>query len=500
MDEWHFSQSIRTFFKYGTTTVSGSANIPLYHVISSAFFLFPFYVLKIIDPFAIKSALDNMLMQQKLFEVLRFHTLLYGVATIVIVYQILKKYIKFHPGIFTAFYVFSPIWLSLSNYYKYDIVLTFWIVLTLYFILKFYETKKIDNFLFAGITSGLSLSTKFTAAPLLAIYVISYFIFSYKRKMVHLLAGSSLLIFTFIFFGIPDLVFGKGDYQELLYSTLISGPKYSAGLNINYPSWLFLILKEFPSIFGYFLFYIFLIGFFYFIIYTAVRISKKDFHDYKKELFLLTSFIVFLIPSISFGIEGGGNRALVLLPFIVLISSIFVKNIELKKDKNIRNLVNVILIIGFFINVFQSYSWYSVKFFDPRKISSEWILENLPRGSKIGIENIPIYQMLPDVILKEYYFKQNDNQSAVNFKYVIMGENNKAMPEYIVVTNDFNNLSYIKNSPKKELINKLNKLRYRKIKVFSANLKYYNYFSDKIFLVTTNIMPVPVVVSIYKSK
>jgi len=501
MDEWHFSQSIRIFFKYGTTTVSGSANIPLYHVISSAFFLFPFYALKVIDPFAIKSALDNMLMQQKLFEVLRFHTMIYGVATIIVVYQILKKYIRFHPGIFTAFYALSPIGLLLSNYYKYDIVLTFWIVLTLYFILKFYETKKIDNFLFAGITSGLSLSTKFTAAPLLAIYVISYFIFSYKRKARHLLAGGGLLIFTFIFFGVPDLVFGKGNYQELFYSTLISGPKYSAELNINYPSWQFLIIKEFPSIFGYFLFYIFLAGFFYYTIYIAARISKKGLYDYKKELFLLISFILFLIPSISFGIEGGGNRALVLLPFIVLISSSFAKKIQLKKDRYIKNLVSMVLIIGFSINAFQAYSWYSVKFYDPRETSSRWLLENLPKGSEIGIENIPIYQMLPDVILKEYYLNQNDNnRSASNFKYAVIDENTKSLPKYTVVTNDFNNLSYVKNSSKKQLISKLNKLEYRKMIVFNANLNYYNYFSDKILLVGTNIMPVPVVISVYERK
>lgn len=498
MDEWHFLQSVSAFFKHGTTTISGSANIPVYHVLSSSIFLIPFYLLKVINPLAITSALENLSIQQKLFEILRLHTLFYGVLVIVFIYKILNKYIRSFPKIFTALFIFTPIWISLSNYYKYDIVLTFWIVLTVYFIFKFYKTKEINNYIFAGISTGLAMSTKFTAAPLLITYLLSFFIFSKKIKIKYFFQGIILPIFIFIFFGIPDLVFGKGNYQELLFSTLIKGPKYSADFNIKLDPWLFLTFKEFPSIFGYFLFYVFLFGFFYLILFSLIKIFKGKYKECKEEIFLLVSFIIFTVPLFSFGIEGGGNRALVLLPFMILILSLFTRNILLRKSLIIKNFVLLILIIGFLVNLLQSYSWYVVKFHDPRELSSLWIINNIPKNSEIGIENIPIYQMLPDVVLKEYYLNNNYN-TKVNFEYKIVDKQTKKLPEYIIITNDFDDLSYVDKSEKKELVARLNKERYKKIKIFNANLKYFNLNSDKLLLNITNIIPVPVVISIHKN-
>lgn len=498
MDEWHFLQSIRAFFKYGTTTISGSANIPFYHVFSSMVFLVPFYLLKIINPFEIKSALENIFIQQKLFEILRLHTLFYGILSIIFIYKIIKKYIGVFPKLFTAFFLFTPIWISLSNYYKYDVVLIFWIVLTLYLIFKFYETKEINNFIFAGISTGFALSTKFTAAPLFAIYLLSFFLFFKKNKFKYLLLGIIISIFTFIFFGIPDLIFGKGDYQELLFSTLIKGPEYSAGFNINYDPRLFLIFKEFPSIFGYFLFYAFLLSFIYLSSFSLIKIFKKTHNEYIKEIFLIISFIIFIIPLLLFNIEGGGNRALVLLPFIILILSFFIKNILLKARKKINKAILLLLIIGLLLNIFQSYSWYSVKFYDPREVSSLWILKNIPKDSEIGIENIPIYQMLPNIVLKEYYLNQQYNVK-VSFKYKIVNKLTAKLPEYVIVTNDFDNLSYISKSEKKDLVARLNREKFKKIKTFNANLEYFNLSSDKLLLNITNILPVPVIISIYKN-
>ncbi|MBU2632200.1 glycosyltransferase [Patescibacteria group bacterium] len=353
MDEWHFLQSIRMFFKYGTTTISGAGHIPLYHVVSSSFILFLSYLLKIVDPFVIKFSVDNLQMQQRLFEVLRIHTLLYGILTLLVFYKILKRYIRFHPFIFTSFFIFSPLWLSLSNYYKYDIVLIFWITLTVYLILKFAETKNNNNYIFAGISCGLALSTKFTAAPLFLILIFSFLLFSSWRNLKYFLIGNFLALFTFIFFGIPDLIFGEGNYQELIYSTLITGPKYSSSFNISYPSWLFLIIEEFPSIFGHILFYIFLIGFFYLIVYILAKMFKKELYKHKLELFLLFSFTIFLIPLLSFGLEGGGNRALILWPFIVLISSAFVKNIQSKKNKYVFLFNNIFKCSKIYILLFM---------------------------------------------------------------------------------------------------------------------------------------------------
>ena len=49
-----------------------------------------------------------------------------------------------------------------------------------------------------------------------------------------------------------------------------------------------------------------------------------------------------------------------------------------------------------------------------------------------------------------------------------------------------------------DLLKRLAKERYKKIMEFIPNLKYFNYFADKIYLVVTNVLPVPVTISIYE--
>jgi hypothetical protein len=68
----------------------------------------------------------------------------------------------------------------------------------------------------------------------------------------------------------------------------------------------------------------------------------------------------------------------------------------------------------------------------------------------------------------------------------------------VIVTSDYNNVSYVKNSPKKDLVKRLRREKYNRIATFSPNLKYYNYFADRIFLIITNVMPMPMTISIYE--
>ena len=162
------------------------------------------------------------------------------------------------------------------------------------------------------------------------------------------------------------------------------------------------------------------------------------------------------------------------------------------------NTIYILLIAGIILQVVQSFAWVSVKVYpDPREVSSKWILKNIEKGSEIGIENIPIYQMLPDFILKEYYFKEYNNNFKTIYKYKVISSKD-SLPKYVIVTNDFDNASYVNKSPKKDLVRKLNKEGYKKIRVFSPELKYYNLFADKMYFIIVNIIQTPVSISIYE--
>ncbi len=496
MDEWHFSQALRTFIKDGTGSVSGAASIPLYHIVSSIVFLIPFYLLHIVNPFAIKYTLDNLPMQHILFEILRLHTLFYGILSALFIYTILKKFIGIFPSIFTALFVFNPIWLSLTNYYKYDVTLTFWVIVFLYFLIDLLKTQNIYKFIFSGIALGLAMSTKFTAIPLICVYILGYFLFYKNRSYKELLLGIGVVGLVFAFVGIPDLLLGKGNYFQLLYSTLIQGPESSTQFNLGYPSQIFLLLKEFPSIFGIFLISLFYISIIYWAIFLTIAFLGKKINGYKAEILILFGSVLYLLGVISFSVDGGGNRALILTPFIILLSALFIKQLFIIKYKK---LFIVILFLGLSFQVIQSASWLSVKFFpDPRQTSSEWILANIPENASVGIENIPIYQMLPDFVLKEFYFKQHNSDIQTRYQYSVISAQNSTFPTYVIITNNFDNMDYIINSPKKELVAKLNSKHYKKIKEFSPNLKYYSLFAEKRLFILENILTIPVAVTIYE--
>jgi glycosyltransferase involved in cell wall biosynthesis len=495
MDEWHFLQALKTFIKDGTGLRSGAANIPLYHIISSIIFILPFYFFHIVNPLAIKNTLDNLPMQHILFIILRLHTLFYGILTISCIYLIIKKYIKFKHGFFTLLFTFSPVWIFLSNYYKYDITLNFWITITILFIFKFGRSQRLIDYLLGGITCALALSTKFTAAPLLVGYVLSYFIFSKTKNLKHLFIAIFEVVLIFAIVGIPDFLIGKGSYFELINSTLVVGPNGGNNYNLNYPEWFYLVFVQYASLLGYFLFYIFGIGFIYWIInISKKRINMNDVSS-KEQLFLYLTFIFFFCSIIGFNIEGGGNRMLVLLPFIVLTLPYFIRHITRACNINVY-FIETILILGLSLNIFQTYAWQSVKLYvDARNTSSVWMETNIPKGSTIGLENIPIYQGLPDLVLKEFYEKQRNHDLQTRYSYVIVSEISP-LPRYIIITNDFDNMNYLKSSSKKLLVERLYEDNYVKIATFTPNLFLYNLVADKITFLL--VYPTPLTISFYE--
>ncbi len=498
MDEWHFSQALRTFVKYGTGSYSGAASIPLYHIISTYIFLAPFFILHIFNPFLIKSSLENLSLQTTFFQILRLHTLFYGVLSTGMMYLILKRFIKFKPLIFTTLFVFTPIWIVLSNYYKYDITLNFWIITTIYYLFKFYDSHKFSNYIFAGVSCALALSTKFTAAPLFAMYIFSYFLFSDKIKFKDLIISSVMVLFIFSLAGIPDMLLLKGNYYELLNATLIRGPKDTTNYILQTFSQFFLLFEEFPQIFGYFL-TIFSYGAVIYWFYVLIKeFFNKKLFNYKLEIFLIVSLIAYLIPTISFGVDAGGNRSLVMLPFMILILSLFFKNI-VKRNKSYNKFIIIIVILGIFLQLSQSLSWQSVKLLqDPRVKSSEWIARNIPKGATIGVENIPIYQFLPNLVLKEFYEKQYGLKGNYLYNYQVISAADNKLPKYIIISNADVESKYLKSSPKIDILKDISQKNYIKIAEFNSDFKFYKIFGNDLSYFISGILPSVSSISVYE--
>jgi hypothetical protein len=262
MDEWHQLQSVRSTFKDFSANVPGAAHGTMFYFILSGLFLVPFFLFGAINPFILKSSVDLLPMQQRLFEILRLDTLIFGLLSIFFIAKIARDYLKTSPILTAILFTISPLWLAMSNYFKYDIALTFWIILSILFLLKYGSKPTLKNYLFAGIFCSIAIATKISALPLLIIYIFSFFLFckDSKRNFRDLFLGLLTFILVFIPLGIPDLILGRGDYGEFLYSNLVAGPSgYSnllTGFNIW---WQYLVLKIFPIDFGHLFFAIYII-------------------------------------------------------------------------------------------------------------------------------------------------------------------------------------------------------------------------------------------------
>lgn len=478
MDEWHQLSAVRALFKYGTPNVPGAAHGSIFQFFLSGIYLIPFTALGFVNPFAIHSSIANPVMQETLFIILRSNTLLFGILSIVILAIIAKKYFNSN-SIFTEILVMgTPIWLTLSSYFKYDIALVFWITLSILSLLHYAKYPTLKNFIFSAIPCALALATKVSAIPILAIYVFAFFWFTphWRKKHRYLILGILVFCAIFITLGIPDLVFRFRDYAEYLSSNLISSVQNDGNYLLRISNKrIYILIVLFPMIFGHIFYVLFFIAFTYWFIQIAKWLYFKKYKTHKNEIFLFFSLIIFFLSLIPLGLGATGNRTLVLLPFFVLLSAKFIVNMfKYSKYKVfIIILLSVLILLQFYESSVVIYSKYGKSVL---QMSSEWMVKNIPKGTIIGIENIPIYQTLPDIALREYYLLQGNKDAKTNYEYKVIDASSEKLPKVVIVTNKDVHEKYLIKSPKKDLLARLKIENYKVIKEFMPSSQLYKLF------------------------
>ncbi len=492
MDEWHQMQSIAALFKHGSPNIEGAAHGPIFNFLLSGIYLTPFFLLKIIDPFIIKSSVDNLLMQERLFILLRLNTLAFGLASLFFLQKIAKSYLRVNPLLVIFLFVFNPLWLYQNNYFKYDIALVFWILVSLFFILKFAFKYSLKNYILAGIFSSLGVATKISAVPLIAIYIFSFFYFSShnQRRYKDFLLGIVVFILIFIFFGIPDLILGKGNYGEFFYSNLVTSPKVYQNFVLGEQWWTYLGLKVIPLDFGYIFTVLFAIS-----IFSWIKLFiKKGISRFRNEFFLLFCFLIFSLSLVFLNLGASGNRLLVLLPFMALLSASFIARMYRALSSSWKKISLVFALILFSFQVYQSLLIISPKWgSDIRSESSVWLKRNIPEETTIGIENIPIYQQLPDIVVKEFYSIREYPNLKYNFKYQIVNYESNTLPNFIIVTNREFESNYLKKSAKKSLLIRLNQENYKIVEEFKPPKALYAIMGSELEFYTSGIVSVPTI-------
>lgn len=503
MDEWAQARSLKSVFTQGTPHIDGGGNGTFFFYIIGGLLFAPFIILGLVNPFAIQSSLQMLDAQRRFFEVLRLQSVFYIILGVILVVYISKKYFKSNPFISECFLIITPLIFILSVFYRYDPPVVFWILLSLLFSFRYMKKPSPKNFFLSGIISSLAVTIKISCAPLLFTYIASFFIFTpkWKKKLSLLFIGISIFTLVFFIFGIPDAFFKFKQFSHWFYYSALSVPAHNSGnfdLGIPYP--IDYVLFEYPSLFGHAFYYIFIFSTFYF----SVKVFKSIFKDKlrateKLELFLLTSFLAFVLSIISLRIGGTGNRMFVILPFFALISNITIQD-YLKKLTHKKKTIFIIF-LGFviFYQTIESLSWFSTKMFkDPRETSSEWVIQNIPKKSMIGLEEDVIFQDVPNVILKDYYSKKYFKDYNTLYSYKHITSKSDAFPPLVIITRDDIAQKYIKESDKKTIINSLRKKGYKKLISFTPDYTYFRYFNNEKNYFFSGITASPTTITIYK--
>jgi Dolichyl-phosphate-mannose-protein mannosyltransferase len=99
----------------------------------------------------------------------------FGVLTIAMVYLLVQRfYDRWAAAIASLFLSVAPLHVRDSHFGVTDVTQTFLIVTAVFCILCFVERGGIKNYLWAGLFSGLALSTKYTSLPLIGVFLVAH--------------------------------------------------------------------------------------------------------------------------------------------------------------------------------------------------------------------------------------------------------------------------------------------------------------------------------------
>lgn len=347
--------------------------------------------------------------------------------TIFLVFKITQKIFNSEKKAILAslIYCIFVLPIQLSHFFAVDTFLTFFVILTLYFSLKFYEKNSLKNALLVGIGFGLSLATKISAAVVilsLGMALIIDLFLSLKKeinknnsndlKKFFLFWGkffnfkfwksirkekikkiifyfSFIVLITVIVFCVcePYAIIDFADFwKQISDQKIMTKNPFVFPYTLQYvntPPYFYQIKNIFlwgigPS-FG----ILMLVGF----VFTFSKLIKGLFsvgneESEGKQLIIFSFFVVYFYIIGGFAVKFM-RYCLPLYPiFSVLIASFLVDfQSILNKRKNLFNLILILFFLGNFVYLFAFLNLYKVP--NTRVSATEWIDKNIPSGSLI---------------------------------------------------------------------------------------------------------------------
>ena len=394
----HFPQNLSDFFSKESSLnphFFAYGNFPLYLLKGTAAFLSNFDM-----------SFDSY---DKINLVGRTISAIADLGTIILIYFIGKRIFGKKVGIIGAFfYAISVFPIQASHFYAVDSLLTFFILLTLYQLIRFYEKPTLQKSILVGIFFGLSLATKTSAVVLIvaigmAIAVDFLLIFLesphrphiwfphipkfLKRLFIDGAVITATTVLTFLILEPYALIDFKEFWRQTLEQSRMTHDAFTFPYTLQYVGKI-PYLYELKNIFfwgqGPILATISFLGIFY----TAfIILKKKKERKWAQEFILLIFFLSYFAVVGKFAV-GWMRYMLPLYPLLSLFAAVLAyKLLILMKHKfGYWYLLVVLVFIGSILTWPLSFIAIYTKP-NTRVLASEWINQNIPARSTLAIEH-----------------------------------------------------------------------------------------------------------------
>jgi len=318
--------------------------------------------------------INNLKQADRLYITGRLISVIFGTASIIIVYLIgnllLKN--KISGILLSVILAFLPVHIINSIYVRPDIMMMFFCLLVIYFSLKIIEDDKKIYYILNGIFLGFAIATKYSAGSYILLPVLVHFI-RYNSKIKYLLILYTVSLLSFIV-GCPyifDIVSFKAAIKHLI--SLSSGIWYSEFGHI--PGWWRYFTWYLPSGIGILLLLTSICGFILMIF---------NYREKNNLLILIAGVIVFIFTAHSR--FQAVWHTLPVIPFIVIYAGYFLYFLYTQKNYILK--ISGRILVVFILCYTSIYSFANVNLFiqeNTRKQASDWIIKNISEKSKIAI-------------------------------------------------------------------------------------------------------------------
>lgn len=170
----------------------------------------------------------------RLYVVGRMVSVVFGVASIVLLYMVGNRLSGWRVGLFAAFLLaINPVHVSNSFFVRPDIEMLFFAIGVLYFSVRMFDEDGWSNYAWAGLWSGLAAATKYNGGAFIVAPILAHFIKHGFRNFKLLWIIPALALSGFLV-GCP--------YAALDFKTFVRylglNAQMASGGNIYGPAWL----------------------------------------------------------------------------------------------------------------------------------------------------------------------------------------------------------------------------------------------------------------------